>query len=119
MKIELDPGFITPYGEEWLYRYVLDQPPIAGGASFGNVVENKVLDHLTNQASYTMPAPYLGLWTTTPDDTFTAATATELDLHHLCAAGDHDDQHVSGGDRVRSRTMWRSPSPRSRPAVAP
>ena len=25
-----------------------------------------------------MPAPYLGLWTTTPDDTFTAATATEL-----------------------------------------
>ena len=51
---------------------------MVGAASFGNVVENKVLDHITNQASYTMPTPYLALWTTTPDDTFTAATATEL-----------------------------------------
>ena len=51
MKIELEPGIITPFGEEWLYRHVLEQPPIAGGASLGNAVENKVLDHLTNQSS--------------------------------------------------------------------
>ena len=49
-----------------------------GAASFGNAVENKILDHITNQSSYTMPTPYLALWTSTLDETSTAATAGEL-----------------------------------------
>ena len=51
--------------------------PIAGAGSIGNAVENKILDHITNQTSYTMPTPSLGLWTGTLDDTSTAATANE------------------------------------------
>ncbi len=51
--------------------------PIAGGGSIGNAVENKILDHITNQTSYTMPTPSLGLWTAAVDDTSTAATAGE------------------------------------------
>jgi hypothetical protein len=81
--LDLHPGRLTEYGKRmtqtdyglWLLsEYV----PIAGGASFGNAVENKILDHITNQTSYTMPTPSLGLWTTTPDDTYTAASGTEL-----------------------------------------
>lgn len=78
MIIKLNPGHITPFGQEWLYRNVLQQPPIAGAASIGNAVENKVLDHLVANATYTAPTPSLGLWTTTPDDTYTAASGTEL-----------------------------------------
>jgi hypothetical protein len=77
MIIELEPAHLTPFGELWLPRW-LAGPPIAGGASLGNAVENKVLDHLVANTTYTAPTPSLGLWTTTPDDTFTAATATEL-----------------------------------------
>jgi hypothetical protein len=81
--LELQPGRLTDYGRRmtqtdyglWLLsRYA----PIAGGASIGNAVENKILDHITNQTSYTMPTPSLGLWTSTVDDTSTAATAGEL-----------------------------------------
>jgi hypothetical protein len=46
--------------------------------SIGNAVENKVLDHLVANATYTAPTPSLGLWTSTVDDTSTAATAGEL-----------------------------------------
>ena len=53
--------------------------PMMGAASAGNVVENKILDHMSpTQTSYTMPTPSLGLWTSTVDDTSTAATAGEL-----------------------------------------
>lgn len=87
--IRLNKGHITPAGL-WLgtghdindpeVRALITagQRPMMGGASIGNVVENKVLDHLTNQTSYTMPTPSLGLWTSTVDDTSTAATAGEL-----------------------------------------
>jgi len=61
---------ITEYGQRFL--------PIAGGASIGNVVEAKVLDHLVANATYTAPTPSLGLWTSAVDDTSTAATAGEL-----------------------------------------
>jgi hypothetical protein len=74
MIIKLNPGRLTPFGL-WLLS---DYKPIAGGASIGNAVENKVLDHIVGQTSYTMPTPSLGLWTTTPDDTYTAASGTEL-----------------------------------------
>jgi hypothetical protein len=63
------PGFVEVDG--------LLLPAAAGGASLGNAVENKILDHITGQTSYTMPTPYLGLWTSAVDDTSTAATAGE------------------------------------------
>lgn len=67
------PNF-TEFGRWFLNEYV----PISGGASIGNAVENKVLDHLVANATYTAPTPSLGLWTSTVDDTSTAATAGEL-----------------------------------------
>jgi hypothetical protein len=75
-EIKLNPGRLTPYGW-YLVRQQVPLGLIAASAS--NVVENKLLDHITNQTSYTMPANCsLGLWTTTPDDTYTAASGTEL-----------------------------------------
>lgn len=74
-EITLNPGRLTRYG----WGLVRQQVPLGlVAASIGNAVENKVLDHLTNQTSYTMPTPYLALWTSTLDDTSTAATAGEL-----------------------------------------
>ena len=89
MQIHLNPGHVTVAGLWWGVGEDLDDPkvrklidagipPMLGAASFGNAVENKILDHITNQASYTMPTPYLALWTSTLDDTSTAATAGEL-----------------------------------------
>ena len=89
MNIHLDRGRVTVAGL-WLgvgedladpkIRALIDAgvPPMLGAASLGNAVENKILDHITNQASYTMPTPYLALWTSTVDDSSTAATAGEL-----------------------------------------
>ena len=73
-ELVLEDPHWTPFGR-WL---MTDFKPIAGGASAGNAVENKLLDHITNQTSYTMPTPSLGLWTSAVDDTSTAATAGEL-----------------------------------------
>jgi hypothetical protein len=87
--IQLHKGQITPAGL-WLatghdlndpeIRAMIDRgiKPMLGGASIGNAVENKILDHIVNNTSYTMPTPSLGLWTSTVDDTSTAATAGEL-----------------------------------------
>jgi hypothetical protein len=79
--LELHPGRLTrPSAWERHISGLLTPdgyPLIAGGASLGNAVENKILDHITGQTSYTMPTPYLGLWTSTIDDTSTAATAGE------------------------------------------
>lgn len=87
--IQLNKGHVTPAGLWWATGHDLDDPairalinagkgPMMGGASIGNVVENKVLDHLVANATYTAPTPSLGLWTSTVDDTSTAATAGEL-----------------------------------------
>jgi hypothetical protein len=89
MHVTLNTGRVTPFGLWWAAGADTDDPairalidaghrPMMGAASIGNAVENKVLDHLTNQTSYTMPTPSLGLWTSTVDDTSTAATAGEL-----------------------------------------
>jgi hypothetical protein len=78
--LKLNPGRLTK-PSEWERRIsgllTPDYRPIAGGASLGNAVENKILDHITGQTSYTMPTPHLGLWTSAVDDTSTAATAGE------------------------------------------
>lgn len=87
--IQLNKGNVTPAGLWWATGADLDDPeirafidagksPILGGASIGNVVENKILDHMVANATYTAPTPSLGLWTSTVDDTSTAATAGEL-----------------------------------------
>lgn len=89
MEIHLNNGRITPAGLWWATDHDLNDPsvralinrgrgPMMGGASIGDAVENKILDHIVNNAAYTAPTPSLGLWTTTPTDAFTAASATEL-----------------------------------------
>ena len=87
--IQLNKGHVTPAGLWYATGHDLDDPdiramiqagksPVMGGASFGNAVENKILDHIVANATYTAPAPFLALWTSTLDDTSTAATAGEL-----------------------------------------
>lgn len=45
---------------------------------FSNAVENKILDHIMDDGTYTVTAPtYLALTTVAVDDTMTAATITE------------------------------------------
>jgi hypothetical protein len=89
MHVNLNTGHITTAGLWWATGHDLTDPhiralintgrrPMLGAASIGNAVENKVLDHLVANTTYTAPAPYLGLWTSTLDDTSTAATAGEL-----------------------------------------
>ena len=89
MNIELGKSHFTPAGLWWVSGADITSPeiralidagrrPMMGGASFGNAVENKILDHIVSNTSYTMPVPYLALWTSTVDDTSTAATAGEL-----------------------------------------
>jgi hypothetical protein len=74
LRIELSDPHVTEFG-----RWYLEHPPIMGGAGdIGDAVEAKILDHITNQTSYTMPTPYLGLWTSTLTSASTAATAGEL-----------------------------------------
>jgi hypothetical protein len=87
--IRLNPGHVTPAGL-WLgtghdvndpeVRALIDQGkgPMMGGASIGDAVENKILDHIVNNAAYTAPTPSLGLWTSAVTDASTAATAGEL-----------------------------------------
>jgi hypothetical protein len=76
MELTLNKGHITPPGcggqpattsTDPDIRAMIDagQKPMIGGASIGNAVENKVLDHLVANATYTAPTPSLGLWTST------------------------------------------------------
>jgi hypothetical protein len=89
MEIVLNKGHVTPAGLWWATGANLDDPeirqminrgirPMLGGASIGDVVENKILDHLVANATYTAPTPSLGLWTSAVTDSSTAATAGEL-----------------------------------------
>ena len=87
--IQLNKGHVTPAGLWYATGHDLDDPeiraminagkgPALGGASFGNAVENKILDHIVANATYTAPTVYLALWTSTLDETSTAATSGEL-----------------------------------------
>src|SRR3954466_16047302 len=69
-------GRVAPAGLGWAPGHGLDDPdiralinkgrsPIIGGASIGDAVENKILDHMVANATYTAPTPSLGLWTST------------------------------------------------------
>jgi hypothetical protein len=68
MHIQLNKGRITTAGLWWATGASLDDPeirrminqgikPMIGAASIGNAVENKVLDHLVANATYTAPTP--------------------------------------------------------------
>lgn len=72
--LTLNPGRFTEYGR-WLYK---DYVPMAGSASFSDYLELKVLDHIFNDGTFTVPATVaLGLWTSALTDASTGATAGE------------------------------------------
>lgn len=73
--VELHDPHWTPYGQSIIESQV---PGGLVAASIGDAVELKVLDHLVANATYSAPAPYLGLWTSALTDASTAATAGEL-----------------------------------------
>jgi hypothetical protein len=55
----------------------IERGEIWGGQSFNDYLELKVLDHIFNDAAYTAPSPFLGLWTAALTDASTGATASE------------------------------------------
>lgn len=72
--IKLNPGRLTEYGRYLYHDYV----PMAGGASFSDYLENKVLDHIFNDGTFTVPSTVaLGLWTSALTDASTGATSGE------------------------------------------
>lgn len=65
---------------EWSECFIAEHglPPVAGGASFSDYAENKVLDHINGKTSFTMPAtPFLALCTSVPTDASTGTTIVE------------------------------------------
>lgn len=75
---------------DYLQRLMLDRyvaeytaehgyPPAAGGASFSDYLELKILDHIFNDGTYSVPTASLGLWTSALTDASTGATAGEAD----------------------------------------
>lgn len=87
MRVELDLDNI--HISDFLQRKILDDygadfcaehgmPPMAGGASFSDYTENKVLDHIFNDGTFTVPSTVaIGLWTSALTDASTGATAGE------------------------------------------
>src|SRR4051794_14227647 len=71
--ITLNPGRFTEYGR-YMYK---DYMPMAGAASFSDYLENKVLDHIFNDGTYSVPTASLGLWTSALTDASTGATTGE------------------------------------------
>lgn len=86
LTVELQPGHlhwkgifesVAPWAKA-TRELVGGLPPIAGGASFSDYLENKVLDHVLGKTSFTMPSTVaLALLTVTPTDASTGATVTE------------------------------------------
>jgi hypothetical protein len=67
---------LEDYGERFLADHGI--PPIAGGASFSDYLENKVLDHIFNDGTFSVPTTVaLGLWTSALTDASTGATSGE------------------------------------------
>jgi hypothetical protein len=82
LAIEFDPEVhVTPFGRRFLLRNGLAQghaPPIAGGASFSDAYEAKVLEHVAGKATLTLVTPvFLALTTVVPTDSSTGTTITE------------------------------------------
>lgn len=72
-ELTLAPGRLTDYG-----RWLLDNDPMAGGASDTDYTELKLLEHKWGKTSWTMPATVaLALTTVVPTDASTGASITE------------------------------------------
>ena len=114
MNLELGKAHFTPAGLWWVsgaditspeIRALIDagQAPDDGrAASFGQRGREQDPRPPRRTTSYTMPTPYLALWTSTVDDTSTAATAGELTYTTYARTGDQLDQHVRRRPRARS-----------------
>jgi hypothetical protein len=72
---------VTRFGQRFLLRNRLAQgdiPPIAGGASFSDAYEAKVLEHIAGKTTLTLVTPiFLALTTVVPTDSSTGTTITE------------------------------------------
>lgn len=68
---------LAKYSEDFLAEHGMH--PMAGGASFSDYLENKVLDHIFNDGTYSVPTASLGLWTSALTDASSGATAGEAD----------------------------------------
>lgn len=89
--LKLDSARITEYGR-YAYRDVLPDElalpwnplepgspkDIRGAASFSDYLELKVLDHIFNDGTFSVPTASLALWTSALTDASTGATAGEL-----------------------------------------
>lgn len=64
---------------DWSEEFIAEHgfPPAAGGASFSDYLENKVLDHIFNDGTYSVPTASLALCTSVPTDASTGATIVE------------------------------------------
>ncbi len=63
------------YSQDYLAEHGL--LPMAGGASFSDYLELKVLDHIFNDGTYSVPTASLGLWTSALTDASTGSTSGE------------------------------------------
>lgn len=84
LRVTLNPGRPSDYLKRWALeqyseRFIAEYgfPPAMGGASFSDYLENKVLDHIFNDGTYSVPTASLGLWTSALTDASTGATAGE------------------------------------------
>lgn len=77
-------------------------------AGMSNAVENKVLDHLFGDGTYTVTAPlYLAFTTVAVTDTDTGSTITEATYtgYARTAVGAADMSAASGGSKTNSNTI--------------
>src|SRR4051812_44293186 len=73
--ITLNPGRLSEYGR-WLYDSQVPRGLV--NASFSDYLELKVLDHIFNDGTFSVPATVaIGLWTSALTDASTGATAGE------------------------------------------
>jgi hypothetical protein len=81
--------------------------PMAGGASFSDYLENKVLDHIFNDPSYTAPSPYLRLWTSALTDASDASTSGEAAYtgYAALAIATSDMSAAASGSKTNSATL--------------
>lgn len=102
--LDLHEGHLTEYGRFMFTKY----RPIAGAASFSNYLEDKLLDHIFNDGTFSAPSPSLALCTTAPTDSSTGATiveATGATGYARLAIAASDVSASSGGSKTNSAAL--------------
>lgn len=76
-------------------------------ASFSDYLENKVLDHIFNDSSYTAPSPYLALCTSVPTDASTGTTIVEANYtgYARLAIAAADMSAAASGSKTNSAAL--------------